>query len=151
MKIYHYHPDSAAYLGDSTADESPLEPGVFLVPAHATVIPPPEVAEGKQAVFTGARWILQPIPQPEAAPPPPALTEAQLATVAIDKRDKLLANATLAMAPLQDAVELDDATPAEVVLLKQWKQYRVAINRVPQQDGFPHAITWPAAPDTAAL
>ena len=152
MKIYHYHPDSAAYIGDSVADESPLEPGVFLIPAHATVVPPPAVAEGEQALFTGATWILQPIPQPPAAAAPSApLTEAQLAVVTIDKRDRLLADATLAMAPLQDAVELDDATPAELALLKQWKQYRVALNRVPQQDDFPHAITWPVAPNAAAL
>lgn len=45
-------------------------------------------------------------------------------------RDLLLAKATLAIAPLQDAVDLEDATESDVALLKKWKQYRVAVNRV---------------------
>lgn len=45
------------------------------------------------------------------------------------ERDRLLTIATLAIAPLQDAVDLDDAKPEEVVMLKKWKQYRVAVNR----------------------
>lgn len=146
MKIYHYHPDSCVYLGCSSADESPLEPGVFLVPAHATVIPPPKAKEGEQAIFNGIKWTMEPIPKPEKPVPPPPPTDAQLAAAGISKRDRLLVGATLAMAPLQDAVELDDATPAEIALLKQWKQYRVAVNRVPDQDGWPREIAWPIAP-----
>jgi len=151
MKIYHCRPDSGVYLGCSTADESPLEPGVFLVPAHATIIPPPDAKEGRHAVFDGARWTIQPIPQPEKPEPPPPPTDAQLAAAAIGKRDRLLTDATLAMAPLQDAVELDAATRTEIALLKQWKQYRVAVNRVPDQDGWPREIVWPEKPfnDTA--
>ncbi|HDL7478189.1 TPA: tail fiber assembly protein [Yersinia enterocolitica] len=45
------------------------------------------------------------------------------------ERDHLLTIAGLAIAPLQDAVELDDAKPEEVVMLKKWKQYRVEVNR----------------------
>ncbi|WP_082420951.1 MULTISPECIES: tail fiber assembly protein [unclassified Pseudomonas] len=51
-----------------------------------------------------------------------------------------------AMAPLQDAVELDDATEAEAALLKEWKRYRIALNRLPELAGYPHAIDWPAPP-----
>ncbi|MBC3464978.1 tail fiber assembly protein [Pseudomonas sp. RW10S2] len=51
-----------------------------------------------------------------------------------------------AIAPLQDAVDLDEATEAEVALLKEWKRYRVALNRLPEQDGYPHTIDWPAPP-----
>ena len=45
------------------------------------------------------------------------------------ERDRLLTSAALAIAPLQDAVDLDDAKPEEIVMLKKWKQYRVAVNR----------------------
>lgn len=45
-------------------------------------------------------------------------------------RDSLLGIATLAIGPLQDAVDLEDATANEVAMLKKWKQYRVAVNRV---------------------
>ncbi|MNN75319.1 Caudovirales tail fiber assembly protein [compost metagenome] len=41
-------------------------------------------------------------------------------------RDFLLNQATRAINPLQDAVDIDDATPDDVALLKTWKQYRVA-------------------------
>ncbi|MBF8753759.1 tail fiber assembly protein [Pseudomonas guariconensis] len=51
-----------------------------------------------------------------------------------------------AIAPLQDAVDLDEATEAEAALLKEWKRYRVALNRLPDQPGYPGEITWPAPP-----
>lgn len=47
--VYHRHPVSDALVGTSIADESPLEPGVWLVPAHATLTAPPAAvpSEGK--------------------------------------------------------------------------------------------------------
>lgn len=56
MKIYHYHPECKYYLGYSDADESPLEPGVFLIPAYATDIEPPTCTECKIPVFNGTSW-----------------------------------------------------------------------------------------------
>lgn len=51
-----------------------------------------------------------------------------------------------AIAPLQDAVDIDEATDAEKALLTLWKKYRVALNRLPDQPGYPADITWPVAP-----
>ncbi|MFT0866059.1 tail fiber assembly protein [Pseudomonas sp. CAM1A] len=51
-----------------------------------------------------------------------------------------------AIAPLQDAVDLDEATEAEALRLKEWKRYRVALNRLPEQHGYPAEIDWPAPP-----
>lgn len=51
-----------------------------------------------------------------------------------------------AIAPLQDAVDIDDATDAEVLMLKAWKKYRVALNRLPEQPGYPVDIDWPEPP-----
>ena len=51
-----------------------------------------------------------------------------------------------AIAPLQDAVDIDDATDAEVLALKAWKKYRVALSRLPEQPGYPTDIDWPAPP-----
>ncbi|MGE8436844.1 MAG: tail fiber assembly protein [Pseudomonas palmensis] len=56
------------------------------------------------------------------------------------------AAADSAIAPLQDAVDIDDATDAEVAALKAWKKYRVALNRLPEQPGYPTDIDWPAPP-----
>ena len=54
--------------------------------------------------------------------------------------------ADTAIAPLQDAVDIDDASEAEVLQLKAWKKYRVALNRLPEQPGYPTTIDWPVAP-----
>ncbi|WP_236238483.1 tail fiber assembly protein, partial [Pseudomonas faucium] len=50
------------------------------------------------------------------------------------------------IAPLQDAVDLDEATEAEADQLKSWKRYRVALSRLHEQAGYPTEIDWPAPP-----
>lgn len=50
------------------------------------------------------------------------------------------------IAPLQDAVDLGEATEAEAASLTAWKRYRVELSRVPTQPGYPSEIAWPAAP-----
>jgi hypothetical protein len=73
MNIYHYHPETGALLGEGTADLSPLEPGKWLVPAHATAIEPLRSNENEQAIWVNSNWQLQPIPEPEppSEPEPP--------------------------------------------------------------------------------
>lgn len=80
-----------------------------------------------------------------ADPPPP--TPEQLATAALVKRDILLRNAATRIAPLQDAVDLGIATDEEAAALLSWKQYRVALNRINTQEGFPANIVWPVSPE----
>jgi hypothetical protein len=75
-----------------------------------------------------------------------APTPAQLMAAANSQRDSLLGVAGLRVAPLQDAVDLGAATDADMANLKLWKQYRVAVNRVSAQTGFPTTIDWPAPP-----
>ena len=79
MKIFHYHTETGAFLGEGTADLSPLEPGKWLVPAHATAIEPLRPSNNEQAIWVNNNnWQLQPIPEPEppsepepTEPPPP--------------------------------------------------------------------------------
>ncbi|WP_217191363.1 tail fiber assembly protein [Pseudomonas shirazica] len=59
---------------------------------------------------------------------------------------RLRAIADSAVTPLQDAVDLEEATAEEAALLKEWKRYRVALNRLPEQEGYPTDISWPALP-----
>lgn len=56
------------------------------------------------------------------------------------------AAADATIAPLQDAVDLGEATEEEVAMLIAWKRYRVALIRLPDQPGYPAAIDWPAPP-----
>jgi hypothetical protein len=58
----------------------------------------------------------------------------------------LLGSAGIRIAPLQDAVDLGDASDSDVASLKLWKQYRVTLNRIERQTGFPATVDWPAAP-----
>jgi len=59
MKIYNYHPDTKEYLGDSLANPNPLEPGNYLIPAHATPIPPINTGKNQVAVFVNNEWVIK--------------------------------------------------------------------------------------------
>jgi len=91
--VYHYHPDTHIYIGVTEAIESPLEPGVFLCPAHATLSSPAlEILESQVNVwdnnnsvwtqqerfpptfFTHTFSIPEPVPE-EPAPEEPAPEE----------------------------------------------------------------------------
>lgn len=62
MIVYHFDRDTGAFLNTSSeADESPLEPGVFMVPANATELVPPSPSNPKteHAVFRDDAWIVE--------------------------------------------------------------------------------------------
>lgn len=65
---------------------------------------------------------------------------------ALAERDLRLSLAAIRIAPLQDAVDLGESTPEEEAALLAWKRYRVQLNRVDQQVGFPQEIEWPKQP-----
>ena len=67
--------------------------------------------------------------------------------VVIAESAKRRAVAYASIAPLQDAVDINDTTVAEIALLKAWKKYRVALSRLPEQAGYPSNIDWPTAPN----
>lgn len=131
---------------------SPSERGFYndainlIIPGDAIEIEPEYHAylmdgqsQGKVIVFNGNE---KPI---LADPPPMSIEEVKAAAYA--ERDSKLTLAGLRISPLQDAVDLEEATASEVALLKKWKQYRVALNRIDQQEGFPENIDWPVAPE----
>ena len=73
--------DSAGYFaGVTTADESPLEAGVYLMPSGTVDAIVPEVTEEQRAKWDGS-WVLEDTPKlelkTEAEPEPVALTYAQ--------------------------------------------------------------------------
>lgn len=74
---------------------------------------------------------------------PPVTKEQQIAE-AEARKQALIVEANSAIAPLQDAVDLDMATPEEESLLRSWKKYRVLLNRVDTSTA--PDITWPVKP-----
>ncbi|WP_054061786.1 tail fiber assembly protein [Pseudomonas asplenii] len=83
---------------------------------------------------------------PSAPVPLPLVLEEVLKLTKV-KRDQLLSFAANQMGPLQDAVDLEEATADEARLLKEWKQYRIALSRLEQQMGFPTDVVWPISPE----
>ncbi len=74
-----------------TADESPLEPGVFLLPAGAVDVDPPRVPEGKRAKYNGTGFDLEEapaVPQPQPEPPLPDEREMVRRARAVAFRDE---------------------------------------------------------------
>lgn len=78
--------------------------------------------------------------------PPPS--HEQLIEQAEQQKSALLTAANNAIAPLQDAVDLEMATDDEQPLLLAWKKYRVLLNRV-DTSAAPD-IEWPTQPGERA-
>lgn len=89
------------FIGTTLADESPLEPGVFLIPGGAVDVEPPVVPDGKFAHWAGG-WVFGDIPQPDE-PEAPAQPEIPRVPQVVTRRQALLA---LLAAGKLDAVEL---------------------------------------------
>jgi hypothetical protein len=106
---------------------------LVLVDGEVAICPPPDVSGVYQ--WNGNKWVINADAQEQA-------TIAQ----AISWRDALLRSAAMRMAPLQDAMDLGDATADEQEQLRVWKNYRVQLNRIEQQPGFPNSIEWPESP-----
>jgi len=58
MKVYNYDPYTGYYLGSEDADESPLEPGKYILPAHSTFTEPPNFSYGELAKWEDGKWVL---------------------------------------------------------------------------------------------
>lgn len=86
------------FVGLTEADESPLEPGVWLIPAGAVDAEAPNNPVGYKAKWNGSGFELEAIPvepEPEPTPEPEPLTQRQLDELRYQKRasvkDQLIA------------------------------------------------------------
>ena len=197
--VYNYDPRTRIYTVASRADESPLEPGVLLIPAHATSQPPPgwikaegaaiphdayaALMAGKLERFTsageweciddvrgtwydadGQRVHIDDLDADVSALTREALPDATYKLVngkweqcpdkvAAAKKAAMdaevsagMAEANRQIAVLQDAVDLDMATPEEEAALKAWKKYRVLLSRLQSNAKYPD-VKLPHRPD----
>ena len=67
------------YVGPVMADESPLEPGVWLVPGGCVEVEPPQIPEGQMAVWQSGAWSVIPVPDEGVTEPPQPTPEEILA------------------------------------------------------------------------
>ncbi|MBT0318351.1 tail fiber assembly protein, partial [Morganella morganii] len=112
----------------ATAQESEIKELGELPDGVTTIAPDVEFPK-----WNGKKWVTDKT----------AKKESEIAA-AEAKKQYLLSEATDAIAPLQDAVDLDIATPEEEALLKEWKKYRVMLNRVDTSTA--PDIIWPVKP-----
>lgn len=65
QKIVFQLDDEGYFMGPTEADESPLEPGVFLVPGGCIEVEPPKVKTGHILRFLDDAWTHEKIPAQE--------------------------------------------------------------------------------------
>lgn len=127
---------------NADAPEHVRSPADIVEPADGPVAIPGQPQRGEDQLVDGvidwSRLVTAQMKADAAA--------AQLLAQALHEVTERRTIADFAIAPLQDAVDLDEATEAEAALLKEWKRYRVALNRLPEQPGYPAEIDWPAPP-----
>lgn len=86
-KIVYQYDIAGMFTGETEADESPLEPGVFLIPARCVEVAPPAYSSDQCPRWNGAQWELITVS--------PAKDNQQ--TSQVDKlRDFLMANPDVA-------------------------------------------------------
>lgn len=77
-KIVSQLDDQGLFIEPCVAESSPLEEGVFLIPARAVDAKPPTVPAGMQARWNGIGFDLEPVPTPPI-PPAPSLDDLKAA------------------------------------------------------------------------
>lgn len=100
--------------------------------------PAPE--EGWTAEQKDGQWLL-------AEPVVTGPTLEQLKTAAIARRDFLLDDADEATAGMADAFIAELLDEADVAKFKAYAAYKLALNKVDTQKGYPEIIDWPFSPE----
>lgn len=123
---------NGVYVGTVICDESPLEPGVFLVPAGCVEVAPPDVGTDQYAVWNNDAWEVldKPVVEPE---PPVVVTWSEVR----EFRNALLRESDWSM--LTDAPLTDEQRD-------EWVVYRQALRDVPQTQDDPNNVVWPESP-----
>ncbi len=99
----------------------------------------PRPAEGWSAIMSDADWKFS---APVVAPP----TTDELKSAAIAQRDALLSAANEATAGMADAFIADLLSTSDIAMFKAFAAYKLTLNKIDKQSGFPQEIAWPAYP-----
>lgn len=111
MKIVSQLDSHGYFVGPVEADPSPLEEGVFHIPGGAIDMPPPDVPEGKVALWQGSGWAFVNPPGPVEQENPPVAGVPQAVS-------RFQARAALHLAGLLTAVEAHMTDPGTDMLAR---------------------------------
>lgn len=75
----------------------------------------------------------------------PTPTKEESIIIAEQRKTREISEANTAIAPLQDAVDFDIATDKETEQLKDWRKYRILLNRIDTLSA--PDINWPSKPE----
>ncbi|MDR1311089.1 MAG: phage tail assembly chaperone [Burkholderiaceae bacterium] len=163
-KIYEYSPETGEFVGESDATPNPRKPGEYLPRINATFEPPPDIGERQVTVWQDDAWAVAtdrrgekywhrdtngriaeveikaigetvPVGAYRTRDEVP-LTATEKAQNARSQRDGLLAQADILILKAED-------TGGDTSALRT---YRQTLRDVPEQAGFPDAISWPVLP-----
>lgn len=108
------------YVGPVQADESPLEPGVFVLPGGAVSVAPPSFGPNSAARWVNGGWQIVAVPAPPDPPAPPTGAELLAAW-----RERTTVSAFQAKAALYNRGKLNDAEAAALaaggLILLAWQ------------------------------
>jgi hypothetical protein len=140
VKIYHYDPASFELIGQDDAEPNPLAPGEFLIPAHATNVPPPVARAFESPVFD------------------PSTKQWHTVDVSYRFADNVLrviAQRLAEVGPLFDAYSdlaaLGELDADGLAYLQSLRLYRVQLRMVHKQPGFPTDYLMPDAPEVRSV
>lgn len=168
MEIYTYSSVTGEFTGSAIANGSPLERGVYLLPANATKTAPPMAGTNEAAVYANGAWSLVPDYrgqrwyQPDGTevdidqlsifpdstwtqtPPPP--THAQKWAAYQAQAHAALAESDTTMHRIAEGVVAGSTswTAIDVTAFVQWRRSLRAILSQPQPDAIPSSL--PAKP-----
>lgn len=144
-KIVYQTDSQGVYIGETIADQSPLDTRFFLIPDGCVEEAPPLCDEG-HPVWSNGAWTCQLIngsQEHETEEPLIPLTEEQIfaSEVKLERewRDGELKQADLVLNRIQDGMSGFGTVAA-------WRQYRVDLRNWPETEGFPNSILRPKAP-----
>lgn len=136
LKVYGFNSESGEYTGEQVAFESPVEPGVYLLPANTTGFEPPKFKKNKVRVWDGQKWEYADGPKKAASkiPAQPQTAEEKAAVLRYIRNKKLA---------VTDWTQLKDVPEATS---QAWATYRQDLRDLTAQENFPENVTWPEEP-----
>lgn len=124
------------YLGETIADESPLEPGVFLIPAGCVEEAPPTAGYNQVQRWNGKKWMVE-----EAA----QVVDQSLAPIDPADAERAWRFGELVRAD-NEIRKHEDGDATATATEQAWREYRVSLRDWPQSAQFPDEAHRPSAP-----